>query len=74
VLFRSSPIAIRSHCGACGTPLYLVNDGKDEFGLSAGNLENPEEVTPTYHYESEGKLSWADLGASLPSEETKERW
>jgi hypothetical protein len=32
LLFRSFPIAVRSHCNACGTPLYLAYDGKDELG------------------------------------------
>jgi hypothetical protein len=69
-----SPIAVRSHCGVCGTPLYLAYDGKHEFGIAVGSMENPEAVLPARHYGSEGRLSWVDVGSGLPSENTKERW
>jgi hypothetical protein len=74
LLFRSSPIALRSHCHACGTSLYLAYDGKDELGIAIGSMQNPEVVVPTHHYGSEGRLSWVDTGTALPSEDTKERW
>ena len=71
---RSSPIAVRAHCGTCGTPLYLAYDGQDEIALTAGSMNQPEAVTPDHHYGVEGRLSWADIGQDLPAEETRERF
>jgi hypothetical protein len=73
-IFRSSPIATRSHCARCGTPLALAYDARADIALAAGTLDRPEAVTPTHHYGVEGRLPWADIGAALPVRETKERW
>ena len=74
VIHRSSPIATRSHCGTCGTPLALVYEGRDDIALAVGTLDDPAAVTPTHHYGVEGRLPWADIGGTLPSKETRERW
>jgi len=74
VVFRSSPIAVRSHCGACGTPLYLKYDSRNDIALAAGTLDAPQSVTPTHHYGVEGRLPWADIGRGLPERETRESW
>src|SRR3954470_23624946 len=47
---RSSHIAERAFCGACGTPLFLRYDGSDEVGLMVDALDQPEGFPPTYHY------------------------
>jgi hypothetical protein len=72
--FRSSPIAVRTHCGACGTPLYLAYDERDDVALAVGTFDNPEAVKPTHHYGSESRLGWVDIGSGLPAKETLERW
>jgi hypothetical protein len=72
--FRSSPIAIRSYCGSCGTPMALTYDGRDEIALTVGTADEAASLVPTYHYGCESRLPWADIGSSLPREETKERW
>jgi len=74
VQYRSSPIAVRSHCGVCGTPLALDYDGKDEVAVTAGSLDDPDAVTPQYQYGVEGRLAWVDVGPGLPAETTQERW
>lgn len=74
VVFRSSPIACRTHCGACGTPLALSYEARDDIALSAGTLDRPEAVFPTHHYGVEGRLPWADIGTRLPATRTQERW
>lgn len=74
VVYRSSPIAVRAHCGACGTPLYLAYDGEDRLGLTVGSMDAPYAVTPASHYGAEGRLFWADIGPDLPAERTRERW
>ena len=74
VEYRSSPIAIRTHCGTCGTPLGLDYDGKGEVAVTLGSLDDPEAVTPDHHYGVEGRLAWVDIGRSLPAEATRELW
>lgn len=74
VAFRSSPIAVRTHCRVCGTALSLAYDARDGIALTVGSLDNPEAVTPTHHYGVEGRLPWADIGADLPVKLTAERW
>ncbi|HYC65329.1 MAG TPA: GFA family protein [Reyranellaceae bacterium] len=74
VAFRSSPIAIRTHCGTCGTPLALAYDGRSDIALTAGSMDAPQSVTPDHHYGVEGRLPWADIGRDLPSKETQESW
>lgn len=77
--YRSSPIAHRSFCGECGSPLTLhydddsgVETGKVAFHV--GTLDKPEQVTPNHHYGVEGRLPWADCGAGLPTRQTEEFW
>jgi hypothetical protein len=72
-LFRSSPIAIRSHCARCGTPLALTYDGRDDIAFTAGSLHDPARVTPIHNYGVEGKLPWPDA-STLPGKPTRERW
>ena len=72
--YRSSPIALRSHCDNCGTPIYLAYDKRDDIALSAGSAENPELLAPTDHYGAESRLVWADPASSLPARATRESW
>ncbi len=72
--FRASPIAIRSHCPRCGTPLALAYDGRTTIALAAGTLDEPEAVTPAHNYGAESLLSWAGRIHALPRKSTKERW
>jgi hypothetical protein len=72
--FRASPIAVRTHCGACGTPLSLAYDARDDIALTVGSMDDPGAVRPIRHYGVEGRLPWADIGARLPEEATRERW
>jgi len=65
VAFRSSPIAIRTHCGACGTPLSLAYDARDDVALT---------VHPTHHYGAESRIAWVDIGPALPAKPTREQW
>ena len=73
-LFRSSPIAVRSHCRHCGTPLALAYDGRGDIALAVGTLDDPAVVAPSHHYGVEGRLPWVDIGKDLPTRETRERW
>jgi hypothetical protein len=68
------PIAVRAHCGACGPPLYLAYDARDDVALAVGTFDNPEAVNPTHHYGAENRVGWVDMGPGLPAKETLERW
>lgn len=72
--YRSSPIAVRSHCAPCGTPLALAYDGRDDIAVTAGSLDDPQRVAPAYNYGVEGKLSWSQAARGLPGKPTRERW
>jgi hypothetical protein len=72
--FRSSPIAVRAHCGQCGTPLFLKYHSRDDVALAAGTLDEPQSLTPTDHYGIEGRVAWADIGRDLPGRRTRETW
>jgi hypothetical protein len=74
VAFRSSPIAIRTHCGACGTPLSLAYDARDDVALTVGTFDTPEAVHPTHHYGAESRIAWVDIGPALPAQPTREQW
>src|SRR6267378_1619885 len=74
VAFRSSPIAIRTHCGACGTPLSLAYDARDDVALTVGTVDTPEAVHPTHHYGAESRIAWVDIGPALPAKPTREQW
>ena len=71
---RSSPIAVRMHCGTCGTPLSLAYDARDDVALAVGSFDAPEAVRPTHHYGAESRIAWADIGLDLPARMTRERW
>jgi len=67
VEFRSSPIAVRSHCEICGSPLHIAYDGQNEIALAVGSMDAPEDLKPTHHYGSEARLPWVDIGNALPT-------
>ncbi len=72
--FRASPIAVRTHCAVCGTPLSLAYDARDDIALTVGSMDDPSAVRPTHHYGVESRLPWADIGAGLPGKTTRENW
>jgi hypothetical protein len=71
--YRSSPIAVRTHCGRCGTPLSLAYDSRNDLALAVGSFDAPEAVTPTHHYGVESRIRWADM-SDLPDKAARERW
>lgn len=73
-VYRSSPIATRGFCPICGSPLFLQYDDDDLVRVTAGSLDGPQAIRPAGHYGVESRLAWADIGAGLPEEETKEKF
>jgi hypothetical protein len=72
--FRSSPIATRTHCACCGSPVGLVYDARDDIALTVGLFDDAALLSPTHHYGVENRLPWTDIGRDLPGRPTKERW
>ncbi|MEP7453512.1 GFA family protein [Phyllobacterium sp. SB3] len=71
---RSSPLAARSFCGDCGTPISLAYDGSDEVAIYAGALDQPEIAIPAYNYNARSRLPWVTCGTHLPNHTGTEDW
>jgi hypothetical protein len=72
--FQSSPIAVRTHCPRCGTPLSLAYEGRNDIALTVGSMDDPRTAVPVHNYGIESKLRWTDLIGALPGKATKETW
>ena len=63
-LYRSSPIAERGFCRACGTPLtfwYAYNESKN-LDLTVGSFDDPSRFKPTANFGAESKHdAWLDV-------------
>jgi hypothetical protein len=70
--FRSSTIAERDFCAACGTPLSYRHIGGPHIELTTGSFDHPELVIPTYAAGMESHLSWTHFIGELPGRTTKE--
>jgi hypothetical protein len=67
-VFKSSEIAERGFCAACGTPLtYRSLPGRFVI-VTLGSLDDPGAVAPVTQYGAESRVSW--LGAALAAPET----
>lgn len=68
--FRSSAIVARGFCAACGTPLYMREDGQP-YEMAVCTLDEPEAAgMPLRQSGVESKLVWTDHMANLPPQET----
>ena len=70
--FRSSPIVARGFCAACGTPLYMRDDGDPNIELAIGTLDDPNAAPPQTQVGVESKLVWFDGMPHLPKQTTNE--
>ena len=65
--FRSSAIVQRGFCPACGTPLYMREDGDTNIEIAIGTLDNPNDIAPmTAQSGIESKVRWFDAMGALP--------
>ncbi|MDQ8728546.1 GFA family protein [Bradyrhizobium sp. LHD-71] len=70
--FRSSTIAERNFCAACGTPLSYRQIGGPYMELTTGSFDRPDLVTPTYATGTESRLPWVGSIDDLPGRTTGE--
>jgi hypothetical protein len=71
--FRSSAIVARGFCASCGTPLYMREDGDENYEIAIGSLDNPNAVGPMIDQAGiESKLVWFDGMTGLPPKRTSD--
>jgi hypothetical protein len=58
--FRSSSVAERDFCAACGTPLTYREIGGTIIELLAGAFDEPARAAPTFEVGIESKLAWVN--------------
>jgi hypothetical protein len=69
-VFRSSDIAARGFCPACGTPLTYGRPDAGTLSVTVGSLDDSAAVQPTLQNGIEAKLGWVDRLAGLPARTT----
>ena len=68
VSFQSSGHGTRTFCPRCGTPLtFRSSQLPDEVDVTTCSLEDPERLPPKDHSRTSSKLSWVELGDTLPA-------
>jgi hypothetical protein len=70
-VFKSSPSVDRGFCCACGTPLFMFEQGDSNIDLAIGTLDDPNIVL---HFKAqigiESKVSWFDNMKDLSTSST----
>src|ERR1700724_2789898 len=56
--FRSSSIAERDFCAACGTPLSFRRIDGPRIEIMTGAFDRPDRMVPTRQYGTESRLRW----------------
>jgi len=70
--YRSSPIAHRGFCSACGTPLTFEFPDSENMDLTVGSFDDPGRFRPTLHFAVESwHEAWLDT-RGLPTYRTEE--
>ena len=72
--FRSSNIASREFCAACGTPLSYHADDGEFMEITTGSFDRPDLVAPAYAVGMESKLAWVDGIGSMPGRTTEQNF
>ena len=71
-IFRSSDIAERGFCAACGTPLTYRLLGGRRVGVTLGSLDDPNSVVPEEQFGAEACASWLAAGLAAPDSPVSE--
>jgi hypothetical protein len=78
--YRSSPIARRPFCAACGTPLGFRFDDGEGMDLTLGSFDEPDRFVPVAHAGAESiHEAWLDTRklprqTSAATESVARRW
>lgn len=66
-IFRSSDVAERGFCAACGTPLFFRETGSGWIEFLAATLQEGTAFAPTAHVRSHGTPGWALHMGDIPT-------
>jgi hypothetical protein len=70
--YKSSPIAERPFCAACGTPLGFAFPDSEKMDLTVGSFDDPSRFRPKYHFGAESMhRAWLNT-EGLPEHRTDE--
>jgi hypothetical protein len=72
--FRSSSIAERYFCPACGTPLGFGRIDGPRIEIMTGTFDRPDRVIPTRQFGTESRLGWVVGISNLPSQTTMQNY
>jgi len=72
--FKSSSIAERDFCSACGTPLSFRRIDGPRIEIMTGAFDRPDHVIPTQQFGTESRLGWVVGISNLPSHTTTENY
>src|SRR6478609_10157474 len=72
--FKSSSIAMRDFCAACGTPLSFRRIDGPRIEIMTGAFDHPDRVIPTLQYGTESRLGWVVGISNLPSHTTMQNY
>lgn len=64
--WRSSAVAQRGFCPACGTSLFLRADG-DWIDVTVAAFDEPVRLAPRYHIWTASRQPWVALDPCLPA-------
>ncbi len=65
-LYRSSENGYRGFCPNCGSTLSFHWSDLGTDWVHAGTLDDPEKVTPEFHFWTKRQISWVKLDDGLP--------
>jgi hypothetical protein len=69
--FKSSPIVERGFCAACGTPLFMHEEGDNNIEIAIGTLDDPNAISPMTTQDGiESRLHWFDKMHTLSARTT----
>ena len=68
-IFKSSNLAERGFCQACGTPLTYRFVERDNISVSLGSLDHSKGMKPQLQFYLDAKASWLDDLATVPVQE-----
>lgn len=66
--FRSSEMARRGFCKACGTPMLFDYPEFPDIGVMVGTFDEPARVPPVVQYGIESRLPWFEQLHTLPGD------
>ena len=72
--FKSSSIAMRDFCAACGTPLSFRRIDGPRIEIMTGAFDRPDRVIPTRQFGTESRLGWVVGISNLPSLTTQQNY